>query len=376
MTDAVAKAAGVPVADVRRAAMLAGDLPSVAEVAMREGADGLARFRLTPLRADRPDARADGRRRRGRSRATGVHVRRVEARRRTDPGPSRGRRHRDLHAQPRRHHRSRARDRRCDPRARRLGDRARRRGDRASRRRPPAAVSGDDEPLRHEGGRGGCDCRSPSFFFDCLHVDGDDLIDLPARERLDVLDARLPTGAHRSPPRDERCGGSAGVPRRRARARPRGRHGQVARRAVRGRTPRSRLAEGEAGAHARPRRARRRVGARSADGQALEPPSRRARPGERRLRDAREDVQGHDGRDARLADGAPARSRRRAREGHVVHVRPELVVEVAFDGVQTSSRYPGGMALRFARVKGYRPDKSPSEADTIDTVRAIHARAE
>ena len=64
------------------------------------------------------------------------------------------------------------------------------------------------------------------------------------------------------------------------------------------------------------------------------------------------------------------------REGHVVHVRPELVVEVAFDGVQTSSRYPGGMALRFARVKGYRPDKSASEADTIDTVRAIHARAE
>jgi hypothetical protein len=48
------------------------------------------------------------------------------------------------------------------------------------------------------------------------------------------------------------------------------------------------------------------------------------------------------------------------REGHVVHVRPELVVEIAFDGVQTSSRYPGGMALRFARVKGYRPDKPAS----------------
>jgi len=63
-------------------------------------------------------------------------------------------------------------------------------------------------------------------------------------------------------------------------------------------------------------------------------------------------------------------------EGHVVHVRPELVVEIAFDGVQTSSRYPGGVALRFARVKGYRPDKSPAEADTIETVRAIHARAE
>jgi len=63
------------------------------------------------------------------------------------------------------------------------------------------------------------------------------------------------------------------------------------------------------------------------------------------------------------------------REGHVVHVRPELVVEIALDGVQTSSRYPGGVALRFARVKGYRPDKSPDEADTIDAVRAIHAGA-
>jgi len=64
------------------------------------------------------------------------------------------------------------------------------------------------------------------------------------------------------------------------------------------------------------------------------------------------------------------------RDGNVVHVRPELVVEVAFDGVQTSPRYPGGMALRFARVKGYRPDKRASEADTVDTVRAIHARGE
>ena len=61
------------------------------------------------------------------------------------------------------------------------------------------------------------------------------------------------------------------------------------------------------------------------------------------------------------------------RDGHVVHVRPELVVEIAFDGVQESRRYPGGLALRFARVKGYRPDKAAAEADTIDLVRALHA---
>jgi DNA ligase-1 len=62
-------------------------------------------------------------------------------------------------------------------------------------------------------------------------------------------------------------------------------------------------------------------------------------------------------------------ARETRREGHVVHVRPELVVEIAFNEVQRS-RYPGGVALRFARVKGYRPDKRASEADTIDAVRA------
>jgi len=56
-----------------------------------------------------------------------------------------------------------------------------------------------------------------------------------------------------------------------------------------------------------------------------------------------------------------------------VDVRPELVVEIAFDGVQTSPRYPAGMALRFARVLAHRPDKPASEADTIETVRSHHS---
>jgi DNA ligase 1 len=59
------------------------------------------------------------------------------------------------------------------------------------------------------------------------------------------------------------------------------------------------------------------------------------------------------------------------RDGHTVHVRPEQVVEIAFDGIQTSRRYPSGMALRFARVKRYRDDKTAAEADTVETVRAI-----
>lgn len=59
------------------------------------------------------------------------------------------------------------------------------------------------------------------------------------------------------------------------------------------------------------------------------------------------------------------------REAHVVHVRPELVVEIALDGVQRSTRYPGGVALRFARVRRYREDKRPQEADTIERVREL-----
>ena len=58
-----------------------------------------------------------------------------------------------------------------------------------------------------------------------------------------------------------------------------------------------------------------------------------------------------------------------------VFVKPELVVEVAFDGVQNSTRYPGGVALRFARVLAHRPDKSAAQADTIDAVRDLHVRA-
>ena len=66
-----------------------------------------------------------------------------------------------------------------------------------------------------------------------------------------------------------------------------------------------------------------------------------------------------------LAVGAaePAASDRRPTDGYVVKLRPEQVVEIAFDGVQGSTRYPGGMALRFARVLRYRDDKAPAEAN-------------
>jgi DNA ligase-1 len=63
-----------------------------------------------------------------------------------------------------------------------------------------------------------------------------------------------------------------------------------------------------------------------------------------------------------------------ARDGWTVHVRPELVAEIAFADVQESPRYPAGLALRFARVKRYRPEKPASEADTLQAVRAIFDR--
>jgi DNA ligase-1 len=69
-------------------------------------------------------------------------------------------------------------------------------------------------------------------------------------------------------------------------------------------------------------------------------------------------------------------ARELARDGHVVYVKPELVAQIAFSDVQTSPHYPGGMALRFARLSCYRTDKSASDADTIDAVRALHARAD
>ena len=60
------------------------------------------------------------------------------------------------------------------------------------------------------------------------------------------------------------------------------------------------------------------------------------------------------------------------RDEWIVRVRPELVVEIAFNDLQASPHYPGGLALRFARVKRYRTDKSGEDADTLETVRAIY----
>jgi DNA ligase-1 len=65
-------------------------------------------------------------------------------------------------------------------------------------------------------------------------------------------------------------------------------------------------------------------------------------------------------------------ARETARDEWTVYVRPEIVVEIAFNDLQQSPQYPGGLALRFARVKRYRTDKRAEDADTIETVRLLY----
>ena len=124
------------------------------------------------------------------------------------------------------------------------------------------------------------------YFFDCLHVDGTSLLDRPAQRALRCARRGAAAGARDSAHRHRRRRRRRGLLRRRAGARPRGRDGEGARRALRSRPARRELAQGQARAHARPRRARRRVGPRPPAGLAVEPAPRRARPGARHRRPA------------------------------------------------------------------------------------------
>ena len=90
--------------------------------------------------------------------------------------------------------------------------------------------------------------------------------------------------------------------------------------------------------------------------------------------DARQDVQGPDRRHAASGRPSGCGSWRVRDDGFTVTVRPELVVEIAYDGLQRSSRYPAGVTLRFARVVRYREDKPAEEADTVETVLAAQGR--
>jgi DNA ligase-1 len=373
MTEAVARASGLPAADVRRAAMLAGDLPSVAEVAIRDGADGLARFRLTPLRPIGPMlAHTAGDIAAALERVESPYVEwkldgaRIQSHRAGDEVGIFTRNLADITGLvPEIVPAIRA----LDVSAVDLdGEAIALRGD------------GRPEPFQVTMSRFGTKTADhvtllATFFFDCLHLDGEDLIDLPARERLASLDARV--AAASIVPRLETSDAAA------AQA-----------------FLEDALARGHEGVMVKSLDAPYEAGRRGAGWLKVKPTHtldlvvlaaewghgrRTGRLSNIHL-GARDPASGafvmlgktfKGMTDEMLAWQTEHLLRLETdRDRHVVHVRPELVVEVAFDGIQTSTRYPGGMALRFARVKGYRPDKSAADADTIDVVRAIHAGAE
>ena len=371
VVEGVAAAAGVPPAQVRRALMLEGDLGTVAAAALAEGGGGLERFRLTVLRpvspmlaqtaSDAGDALArihpadvewklDGVR-------LQVHVLdgqvRAFARTLADVTDRVPEVVEAMSALP-------LRAAILDGEAIAL---------RPDGRPHPFQVTGSRFASRVDLERLRASTPLSPFFFDLLHLDGEDLIDRPAAERLEILDARLPA--------------SLRVPRTVAE------DAETAECFLDGA-----LAHGHEGVMVK----------------ALDAPYEAGRRGAGWLKVKRAHTLdllvlaaewGHGHREGWLSnlhlgardpsDGFVMLGKtfkgmtdemlawqterllelETSREGIVVHVRPELVVEVAFDGLQASPRYPAGMALRFARIKGYRHDKRPGDADTIDTVRAI-----
>jgi DNA ligase-1 len=372
MTEVVAKAAGLPAAAVRRALMLSGDLPTVAEAAIAGGRDALAEIRLTVLRPVQPmlAQTADD----VASAFERVHPASVEWK----LDGARIQAHR-LGGETRVFTRNLADiSERVPEIVERIGALA---VEAVILDGEAIALREDGRPLPFQetmgrfGTRAGGSRRASvplsAFFFDCLHVDGEDLVDRPARERLAALDRALPEDLR--------------VPRIETE------DAVEAQRFLE-----STLARGHEGVLVKSLDAPYEAGRRGAGWVkvkaahtldlvvlAVEWGSGRRRGKLSNLHLGARDPAGGFvmlGKTFKgLTDELLAWQTERllelevAREGHIVHVRPELVVEIAFDGVQASTRYPGGMALRFARVKGYRPDKRADEADTIDTVRAIHA---
>jgi DNA ligase-1 len=378
MVDAVSRAADVPLADVRRAAMLAGDLGAVAAGAITEGSPALARFRLSLLQPLQPmlaqsaeGVRAAFERIRSAAVEWKLDGARIQVHRLgdevrvftrnladvTDRAPEIVKAIRDVPLEAAVFD-AEAIALRSDGRPHPFGLTMSRFGSRSRR---------DLEQLR-------ADYPLSPFVFDVLHLDGEDLIDHPAAQRFAMLEVRLPEELRVPRIVTDDIGEAE-------------------------RFLDDALARGHEGVMVK----------------ALDAPYEAGRRGASWIKVKRADTLdlvvlaaewGHGRRRGWLSNlhlGArdpetggfvmlgktfkgmtdemlawqteQLQEIETSREGITVHVRPELVVEVAFDGLQTSTRYPGGIALRFARVKGYRPDKGAAEADTIDAVRAIHERS-
>jgi DNA ligase-1 len=368
MTDAVASAAGVPVATVRRAAMLSGDLSRVAAIALEQGQAGLGRIGLQVLQPVLPMLAAPGTTvaealaTNGRSSVEWkLDGARIQAHR---LGEVVGLFTRNLND---------------------LGDRLPGIAD-VVRSLPATDVILDGEVFgaRLEGEETHLfqdtmssfsrhtplpDAKLQVGFFDVLHLDGEDLIDLPLEERLDIL-GRL-VGAYRIP------GILTADP------------SEAAAFAT------DALARGHEGVMVKSAASTYEAGRRGSSWRKVKPVRTfdlvvlAAEWGHGRRRGwlsnlhlgARDPTTGGFvmvGKTFKgLTDVLLGWQTERfleletERAGIAVHVKPELVVEIAVDGVQRSPRYPGGVALRFARVRRYREDKTAAEADTIDVVRSV-----
>ncbi|PZS35601.1 MAG: ATP-dependent DNA ligase [Pseudonocardiales bacterium] len=377
MTDAVARAVGLPLADVRRAAMLRGDLPAVAAAARTGGAAALGEFGLqvgrpiSPMLAQTASSITDALERLGATALIEAKLdgARVQVHRSGD----------DIAIYTRT----------LDDVTARLPEIVE-----AVRALPVTTLVADGEAiaLRPDGrphpfqvtasrfgrrtdinvARGSLPLQA--FLFDVLHIDGTDLLDSPTADRLAALDAVVPLGM-----RVDRL----------VTADP------VVAQAFLDAT----LQRGHEGVLAKSLSAPYEAGRRGASWLKVKPvhtldlvvlaiewgSGRRQGKLSNIHLGARDSANGgfvmlgktfkgmtdavlawQTERFLGLADGAT--------DGYVVQVRPEQVVEIAFDGIQGSSRYPGGMALRFARVLRYRDDKTAAEADTIDTVHMLYER--
>ncbi len=373
MADAVARAAGLPAADVRRAAMLGGALPAVAHAALTGGAAALAGFRLQvgrpvgPMLAQTASGVADALERLG---GTAVFEAKLDGAR----------------VQIHRHGDDvRVFTRSLDDVTARLPEVVE-----ATLALPVKTLIADGEAiaLRPDGrphrfqvtasrfGRSvDLDAAQTGqglsvFFFDVLHRDGVDLVDEPGERRAEVLAALVPPTQ-----RVDRLitSDAAAAQEFLDRTLAAGHEGVMAK------APQSPYLAGRRGAgwlKIKPvhtldlvvlavewgsgRRTGKlsniHLGARDPDGGFV-------MLGKTFKGMTDEMLAWQTQRFLALADGPT--------DGYVVRVRPEQVVEIAFDGLQASTRYPGGLALRFARVLRYREDKSADEADTIETVRTF-----
>ncbi len=367
-TDAIAQASRIPQATVRRAVMLSGDLGATARTAMIEGADALAAFRLTVGRPIRPMLASPGESMAAAHALLGPDLiveykldgARIQVHRNGDDVMIVTRTLRDITSSvPELVELVRAL--RCtsvvlDGETLALDD--------SGRPRP------FQETMSRFGSAGGELLLQP-YFFDCLHLDGVDLLDQPLERRIVSLDSVA--GEHRIP----------------AILRPDAEQAQTHFEAA--------IAAGHEGAMCKSLDSVYAAGRRGKSWLKVKPEHTldlvvlAAEWGNGRRTGWLSNL--HLG--ARDPDGGPPimvgktfkgltdellrwqteefPRHERDRDSHTVYLHPEIVVEIELDGVQTSTRYPGGVALRFARVLRYRPDKTAADADTIDTVRELRS---